>query len=106
MTTTLNPPETEKVVSLPVIDEDYVCKEVLKLLGRPPKFYQITAGKVAENAHRVNVWNQKPKPKSTGVYTHIEDDYLFPSYQICDSFYVRVSLEGIVSSSPPIEKKY
>lgn len=108
MTATITPPsETEKVVSLPVIDEDYVCKEVLELLGRPPKFYQIITGKVAKNAYRVNVWNAKPKPKSTGVYRHFDDDnYLCPSYQICDSFYVKVSPEGIIASDPPIEKKY
>ena len=107
MTTTLNPPETEKVVSLPVIDEDYICKEVLELLGKPPKFFQITAGKVAKNVHRVNVWATKPKPKPTGVYKYVDDEnYLCPSYHICDSFYVKVSPEGIVSSDPPIEKKY
>ena len=90
-------PPIKKAI-LPVVDEDYICKKVLELLGKPPNFYQITAGKVAKNAHRVNVWNQKPKLKSTG--------YLFPSYQICDSFYVKVSSEGIISSSPPIEPKY
>ena len=106
MTTTLNPPETEKVVSLLVVDEDYICKKVLELLGKPPKFYQITAGKVAKNAYRVNVWAQKPKPKPTGVYKYFDDSSLCPSYQICDSFYVKVSPEGIITSDPPIEKKY
>ena len=78
------------------------------MLGKPPTFYQITAGKVAKSAYRVNVWDQRSKPEPTGgIYTHVEDNFqLCPSYQICDSFYVKVSPEGIVSSDPSIEKKY
>jgi hypothetical protein len=90
--------------SSPKVDEDSVCKEVLRLLGKPPKFYRITAGKVSDNAYRVNVWAEKPQ-STGGVYECYEDN-LCPSYLICDSFYVKVSPEGVISSTDPIKKKY
>jgi hypothetical protein len=94
-----------KKAVLPVINEDFVCKTILELLGTPPKFWKITAGGVGKDTYRVNVWAERPLETTTGVYEYY-DDSLWASYYICDSFYIRVTPEGVIDSDPPIESKY
>ena len=71
-----------------------VKQQVLEQLGKPVNFVKITAWNVYEDRFRVNVWNTK-NPGS-----------IFSRPQIVDSFFIRANEEGIMSSSPVIEKKY
>jgi hypothetical protein len=100
---TTAPPESVKTseiqtqpISVESIEEA-ICAQVLERLGRPFYLFKIDAGNVGGSNHRVNVWCETP-PK---------EESMFGGYEISDSFYVKVSPEGgIISSDPPIKKKY
>ena len=89
--------------------KEIICAQVLERLGRPYRLFKIDAGNVGGNNHRVNVWCETP-PKETiknAAGMIVQEECLVGGYEISDSFYVKVSPEGgIISSSPPIEKKY
>jgi len=86
-----------------------ICSQILERLGRPYHLFKIDTGNVGGDNYRVNVWCETP-PKETvknadGMIT--QEACLVGGYVISDSFYIKASPEGgIVSSSPPIKKKY
>jgi hypothetical protein len=82
----------DKVVKL-------VEKSVMEQLGRPKHFHRIDARPVGDNRFRVNVWAE-----ADGEGGLIKGGW--HGLRIVDSFYVHATSDGIVSSSPPLEKKY
>ena len=89
--------------------EETICSQVLERLGRPIRLVKITAMNVGGNNYRVNTWCKTPPQRtvknSTGAT--VQEECFVSGYVISDSFYVKASPEGgIISSDPPIEKKY
>lgn len=72
-----------------------VEKQVLEQLGKPPGFIQIRAKHVFDDKFRVDVWADANNSNS-----------FYRGRRIVDSFFIKASAKGIISSSPPIEKKY
>ena len=70
--------------------------KVLKRLGKPPDFFKIDVHHLWANKWRVNVWC-KGMGSGEGVV---------PSFNISDSFFVEVSKDNRMSSTPRIVKKY
>ena len=113
MNTTALPPEpvkTDEIQPKSVESiKEAICTQVLERLGRPFRLFKIDAGNVGGSNHRVNVWCETP-PKETiknAAGMIIQEECLIGGYEISDSFYVKVSPEGgIISSDPPIKKKY
>jgi hypothetical protein len=102
-----NVPVTSKSKSLNI--EQAICSQVLERLGTPELLLKIDAGNVGGSNYRVNVWCSVPPQqliKSTAGMV-IQEECLIGSNVISDSFYVKASPEGgIVSSNPPINKRY
>ena len=70
--------------------------KVIKRLGKPPNFFKIDTNHLWANKWRVNVWC-----KGSG-----SGDGVVLSYNIVDSFFVEVSKDNRMSSTPRIVKKY
>ena len=84
-------PIAESVPEKTIVSDKDICDQVMVLLGRPPNFHQCTAGRVNDTSFRVNVWDKEE----------------YSSGKITDSFFVKVSDEGkISSSSPDIKRRY
>ena len=76
--------------------EEAIKTKVLKKLGKPRDFFKIDANHLWANKWRVNVWR---KTAGTG-------EGVVPSFSIADSFFIEVSKDNRMSSSPRIVKKY
>lgn len=73
--------------------EKIVAENVIKLLGKPSRFDQVTSRLVGNNKYRVNVYQLLP------------GDEVCESVKLTDSFYVDADKKGKVLS-PKIEKRY
>jgi len=96
-------PQTTKSI------EETICSQVLGMLGRPKRMFKITAINVGGSNYRVNAWCETPPKKTVKncAGAVVQEECLIGGYIISDSFYVKVGDEGgIISSNPPIEKKY
>ena len=87
--------EVEKLESLSLI-KGTIKTKVMKRLGKPPDFFEINVHHLWANKWRVNVWC-----KGSG-----SGDGVVLSYNIVDSFFVEVSKDNRMSSTPRIVKKY
>lgn len=105
--TMVNAPVVSK--SKPLNVEQAICSQVLERLGTPELLLKIDAGNVGGNNYRVNVWCTTPPQQmvKNAAGMIVQEECLIGSNVISDSFYVKASPEGgIVSSSPPINKRY
>ena len=87
--------EIEKLENLSLI-KGTIKTKVMKKLGKSPIFFKIDAFHLWDNKWPVNVWC-----KSLGT-----GEGVVPSYKITDSFFVEVSKDNRMSSTPRIVKKY
>jgi len=76
--------------------KEAIKTNTMKKLGKPPDFFKIDAHHLWANKWRVNIWNK-------GVGT---GEGVVPSFEITDSFFVEVSKDNRMTSSPRIVKKY
>ena len=107
MNATVSAPSASK--PRPINVEQAICSQVLDRLGVPERLLKINAGNVGGNNYRVNVWCITPPQQmvKNAAGMVIQEECLISSNIITDSFYVKASPEGgIVSSSPPINKRY
>lgn len=78
--------------------QEAISKKVLKKLGKPPNFFKIDVHHLWSNKWRVNVWCIG---RGTG-----EGLGVVPTFSIDDSFFVEISKDNRMSSTPRIVKKY
>ena len=76
--------------------EEAIKAKVMKKLGKPSNFFKIDAHHLWANKWRVNVWCIG---RGTG-------EGVVPTFSIDDSFFVEISKDNRMSSSPRIVKKY
>jgi hypothetical protein len=78
---------------------EYLKKDVLKKLGKPPKLIKITAANVFDNRWRVDVWITKEV--ETG-YSTVDS----PSLPDGHSFFCIIKQGGKIIYKPEIKKLY
>jgi hypothetical protein len=91
---TLEPAESAAEQHAPAIsDEKRVIRQVLDRLGRPKNLYRVDAEKLWDHQYRVN------------VYCAVESDGPVKTVSMSDSFFVKLTSDGI-ESKPSIERRY
>jgi len=83
----INPEENKEAAA--------IRQKVLKRLGKPKNLMKVEVSKLWEKTYRVNVWIQ-----------YLSENDVTQKYEICDSFFAKVTKNGVLKTEPIIVKKY
>jgi len=76
-------------------DIQKIKEKVLKRLGKPDKLFKVEVKHLWDRNYRINVW----------CYRGTEGSFA-KSYRVSDSFFGKLSENGVLKTNPKIEKKY
>ncbi|MBW2672194.1 MAG: hypothetical protein JRD89_02105 [Deltaproteobacteria bacterium] len=84
-----------------------IKKQILDILGKPPKLWRVDVHLYNHGKARVNIWQSRKREPIKGTFGQHEDDTIVDPKIITDSHYLWLSKTATIEkANPPLERKY